>query len=262
VPKKMVGMLMDGFASLTKKFFPGGKGGAGVVGAARGMIGYPYSWGGGGPGGPSYGIGRGANTFGFDCSGLTEYAWWKGAKKHIGGVTYEQHPRSRAIGVPRPGALGFPHMGHVVLASDKPGWIIEAQQTGTFVHERQRSGISDWRWPMASGGMATLKAAAAFMNGSRAVGPNGVLNSGDPSTLFPGWKRKGEVYDDGGYLSPGLHAFVRNNTGRKERVLNPAQTEQWDRGRAGVLVNVYTQEIDPRRHASELGWEISRRADT
>jgi TP901 family phage tail tape measure protein len=262
VPKKMVGMLMDGFASLTKKFFPGGAGGAGVVGAARGMIGYPYSWGGGGPGGPSYGIGRGAGTYGFDCSGLTEYAWWKGAKKHIGGTTYEQHPRSRAIGVPRPGALGFPHMGHVVLASDKPGWIIEAQQTGTFVHERQRSGISDWRWPMAQGGMATIKAAAAFMNGSRAVGSRGVLNSGDPSTLFPGWKRKGEVYDNGGYLQPGLHAFVRNNTGRKERILNPEQTQQWDRGRAGVLVNVYTQEIDPRRHAAELGWEINRRADT
>lgn len=43
--------------------------------AALETIGIPYSWGGGGSGGPGYGIGRGARTWGFDCSGLTQYAW-------------------------------------------------------------------------------------------------------------------------------------------------------------------------------------------
>ncbi|GAA2871939.1 NlpC/P60 family protein [Nonomuraea rubra] len=60
-----------------------------TVTAALAQQGIPYSWGGGEPAGPSYGIGRGANTSGFDCSGLTEYAWSK-AGTRIGGTTYEQ----------------------------------------------------------------------------------------------------------------------------------------------------------------------------
>ncbi|MBS4729502.1 NlpC/P60 family peptidoglycan endopeptidase RipA [Mycobacterium sp. SM1] len=43
----------------------------------RGMsqIGVPYSWGGGNAAGPSRGIGSGANTVGFDCSGLILYSF-------------------------------------------------------------------------------------------------------------------------------------------------------------------------------------------
>ncbi|GAA4200035.1 C40 family peptidase [Microbispora amethystogenes] len=76
--------------------------------AALGMRGVPYSWGGGGPNGPSYGIGRGAGTSGFDCSGLAEYAWSK-AGVRIGGHTSVQWtsglrvPRSQI----RPGDLVF-----------------------------------------------------------------------------------------------------------------------------------------------------------
>ncbi|WP_344839578.1 NlpC/P60 family protein [Nonomuraea dietziae] len=46
-----------------------------ALNAALEMRGVPYSWGGGGANGPSFGIGRGATTVGFDCSGLTQYAW-------------------------------------------------------------------------------------------------------------------------------------------------------------------------------------------
>jgi cell wall-associated NlpC family hydrolase len=53
------------------------------------MVGVPYTWGGGGPNGPSYGIGRGAGTRGFDCGGPTEYAWNR-ARASIGSTTYEQ----------------------------------------------------------------------------------------------------------------------------------------------------------------------------
>ncbi len=42
--------------------------GAIAVRAALRMIGMPYSWGGGGPGGPSFGTGRGAGIKGFDCA--------------------------------------------------------------------------------------------------------------------------------------------------------------------------------------------------
>lgn len=68
-----------------------GKSGRGAVAlkAALKMIGVPYSWGGGGPGGPSLGIGRGARTKGFDCSGLAEYAWSKAGVK-VGGHTSTQ----------------------------------------------------------------------------------------------------------------------------------------------------------------------------
>ncbi|MFJ7209657.1 NlpC/P60 family protein [Streptomyces sp. NPDC098789] len=54
-----------------------------VIQAALAQIGIPYSWGGGGPEGPSTGIccsprGQdGGTVVGFDCSGLTQYAYAK-----------------------------------------------------------------------------------------------------------------------------------------------------------------------------------------
>ncbi|MEO3795269.1 C40 family peptidase [Nonomuraea sp. B10E15] len=63
--------------------------GAIAVRAAIEMIGIPYSWGGGGVNGPGYGVGRGARIRGFDCSGLTEYAWAR-AGVLIGTTTHEQ----------------------------------------------------------------------------------------------------------------------------------------------------------------------------
>ena len=46
-----------------------------VLAAIAKQRGVPYSWGGGGLYGPTRGIGRGASTVGFDCSGLTRYAY-------------------------------------------------------------------------------------------------------------------------------------------------------------------------------------------
>jgi peptidoglycan DL-endopeptidase RipB len=42
---------------------------------AGSQMGVPYSWGGGTLDGPSKGVDSGANTVGFDCSGLTRYAF-------------------------------------------------------------------------------------------------------------------------------------------------------------------------------------------
>ena len=39
------------------------------------QMGVPYSWGGGTPNSPSKGIDSGANTVGFDCSGLVRYSF-------------------------------------------------------------------------------------------------------------------------------------------------------------------------------------------
>ncbi|MDQ0375955.1 C40 family peptidase [Cellulomonas humilata] len=46
-----------------------------AITAAMRWLGAPYAWGGGSLDGPSLGFGSGAGTVGFDCSGLTRYAW-------------------------------------------------------------------------------------------------------------------------------------------------------------------------------------------
>lgn len=46
-----------------------------VIRRAGTQIGVPYSWGGGSLTGPSRGVDSGAGTVGFDCSGLTRYAF-------------------------------------------------------------------------------------------------------------------------------------------------------------------------------------------
>ncbi|GAA1608874.1 hypothetical protein GCM10009733_001300 [Nonomuraea maheshkhaliensis] len=116
--------------------------GAGAIAAraAMEMIGIPYSWGGGGVRGPGFGIGKGAKTLGFDCSGLTEYAWAR-AGVLIGTTTHEQW-RS-GIRVDReqvePGDLvfydndpGSPGPEHVAVAVDATR-MVHAPQTGQFV---------------------------------------------------------------------------------------------------------------------------------
>ncbi|MEV4076649.1 C40 family peptidase [Nonomuraea fuscirosea] len=79
----------------------------GLAGPERGLVaaqaallmrGVPYSWGGGGPDGPSFGIEHGAHIRGFDCSGLAEYAWAK-AGARVGGHTSSQW--NAGVHVPR-----------------------------------------------------------------------------------------------------------------------------------------------------------------
>ena len=60
-------------------FVGDGTDGAGVFAATLRYLGTPYSWGGGGPNGPTPGFGSGGNTIGFDCSSLVQYAWQEGA---------------------------------------------------------------------------------------------------------------------------------------------------------------------------------------
>jgi peptidoglycan DL-endopeptidase RipB len=46
-----------------------------VIRRGASQMGVPYSWGGGSLQGPSPGVGSGADTVGFDCSGLTRYSF-------------------------------------------------------------------------------------------------------------------------------------------------------------------------------------------
>src|SRR5271168_5101167 len=49
-----------------------------VIRRGSSQMGVPYSWGGGTPNSPSKGIDSGANTVGFDCSGLVRYSFADG----------------------------------------------------------------------------------------------------------------------------------------------------------------------------------------
>jgi cell wall-associated NlpC family hydrolase len=46
-----------------------------VIRRGASQLGVPYSWGGGGPRGPTLGVDSGANTVGYDCSGFTQFAF-------------------------------------------------------------------------------------------------------------------------------------------------------------------------------------------
>ena len=60
------------------------------------QMGVPYSWGGGGPKGPTLGVDSGANTVGFDCSGFTQFAF-AGAGVLIPKYSGDQYNTGRKI---------------------------------------------------------------------------------------------------------------------------------------------------------------------
>jgi cell wall-associated NlpC family hydrolase len=117
---------------------PTSKIGRAVVKAALQMRNVPYSWGGGGPGGPSKGFAQGANTVGFDCSSLMQYAFAKYGVK-IPRVTYEQFRAGTPVPVDRmqagdlmffrPTSRGPGHVGMYV----GNGQFLHAPQTGDVV---------------------------------------------------------------------------------------------------------------------------------
>ncbi|MGI5274876.1 NlpC/P60 family protein [Nonomuraea sp. CA-218870] len=118
-PKKMVS---DVISFLEKKESEaGGPGAQKALAFARAQIGKDYKWGGTGP-----------NVF--DCSGLTMRAWQAGGRGDIPRTSQQQMGWVKQIGKPVPGALGFPHPGHVWMYVN-PNTIIEAPQTGLKVRQ-------------------------------------------------------------------------------------------------------------------------------
>lgn len=105
--------------------------GAKAVNAAMRYLGTPYSWGGGGPQGPTTGIccspgGQDGRTVkGFDCSGLTAYAW-AAAGVRLPRVTYDQHKATAAVptnSIQAGDLLFFDNDSHVGIADGKGGMI-------------------------------------------------------------------------------------------------------------------------------------------
>ncbi len=113
----------------------GSLGGRAVAAAMR-YLGTPYSWGGGNAGGPSRGIGRGAGTVGFDCSGLTLYAYAQVGigLGHFTGTQWNSGQRISRMGDLAVGDLVFfgSDLGHMGMYIGG-GQMIHAPQTGDVV---------------------------------------------------------------------------------------------------------------------------------
>ena len=105
-------------------------------------IGVPYSWGGGDENGPTYGFAQGAGTKGFDCSGLTLFAYAQAGihLDHYTGTQWNQGKRVSSRADLLPGDLMFfaydtsdPSTIHHVSMYIGNGKMIEAPYTGEVV---------------------------------------------------------------------------------------------------------------------------------
>jgi cell wall-associated NlpC family hydrolase len=124
---------------------PAGEGSASAaqtaIDAAMRYLGTPYSWGGGGKNGPSRGWAQGADTVGFDCSGLTQYAYAQA------GISIPRNSRAQYSGLPKVAASDL-RAGDLVFWATNPsnpatihhvalylgdGRVVHAPQTGDVV---------------------------------------------------------------------------------------------------------------------------------
>ncbi len=110
--------------------------GARAVAAAMRFLGTPYSWGGGNASGPSRGIAQGAGTVGFDCSGLTLYAYAQAGigLGHFTGTQWNSGQRISRMSDLAVGDLVFfgSDLGHMGMYIGG-GQMIHAPQTGDVV---------------------------------------------------------------------------------------------------------------------------------
>ncbi|WP_457045946.1 C40 family peptidase [Geodermatophilus sp. SYSU D01180] len=113
-----------------------------AIDAALSQRGLPYSWGGGGANGPSYGIPPDTRIYGFDCSGLTEYAYAR-AGIRIGGTSRDQWWLNRGKTVARADlragdlvfwadSSAYTDIYHVALYLGD-GKVVQAPQSGDVV---------------------------------------------------------------------------------------------------------------------------------
>lgn len=105
-------------------------------------IGVPYSWGGGDADGPTYGFAQGAGTKGFDCSGLTLFAYAHAGihLDHYTGSQWDQGKRVSSRADLQAGDLMFfaydtsdPSTIHHVSIYLGNGKMVEAPHTGDVV---------------------------------------------------------------------------------------------------------------------------------
>lgn len=107
-----------------------------VIRRAMSQMGVPYSWGGGNAAGPSRGIDSGANTVGFDCSGLMLYAFAGVGIKldHYSGSQYNAGRKVPSSQMRRGDMLFWgPNASQHVALYLGDGQMLEAPYTGSVV---------------------------------------------------------------------------------------------------------------------------------
>lgn len=114
-----------------------------IISQCKRWLGLRYSWGGGSLTGPSYGIGRGSRTWGFDCSGFTRCVYYRALGIKLPRVADAQmrSEKLKPTKSPKAGDLVFMlnrsgrayHCG-VYLGR---GWMYAATKTGDIIR-RQR----------------------------------------------------------------------------------------------------------------------------
>nr|CRL74294.1 cell wall-associated hydrolase, invasion-associated protein [Mycolicibacterium komanii] len=107
-----------------------------VIKRAMSQMGVPYSWGGGNAAGPSRGIDSGANTVGFDCSGLMLYAFAGVGIKldHYSGSQYNAGRKIPSSQMRRGDMLFWgPNASQHVALYLGDGQMLEAPYTGSVV---------------------------------------------------------------------------------------------------------------------------------
>lgn len=108
-----------------------------VLRRALSQRGVPYSWGGGNAAGPSRGIDEGANTVGFDCSGLILFAF-AGVGIRLPHYSGDQYPLGRHVppSQARPGDVIYygPNASQHEALYLGNGQMLEAPYTGSDVH--------------------------------------------------------------------------------------------------------------------------------
>jgi cell wall-associated NlpC family hydrolase len=111
-----------------------------AMNAALRYVGQMYAWGGGSLTGPSEGFGPDVGVIGFDCSGLTRYAYAQ-AGVHLPRVAADQYAAFPTVASPQPGDLVFyasdpsdPSTIHHVAMYLGNGQMIEAPESGERIH--------------------------------------------------------------------------------------------------------------------------------
>lgn len=150
--------LDNGFPAVTN--LAGGGARQKMIEAALKQIGTPYSWGGGNLKGKTRGIAQGANTVGFDCSGLVQYALNAGGMTTPDMVAAQQMKLGTQTSISnlQPGDLvAKPDGGHIAIYLGG-GKMIEAPQTGSFVRiSPVRAGMVGIKLSLAgSGGIPSI----------------------------------------------------------------------------------------------------------
>ena len=112
-----------------------------AIDAAMGYLGLPYAWGGGGTNGPGPGLAPDAGVIGFDCSGLTQFAYAQA------GISIPRNSRAQYAALPKvssgnlqPGDLVFwasnpanPTTIHHVAIYLGNGQVVQAPESGDVV---------------------------------------------------------------------------------------------------------------------------------